>query len=180
MEPISCTLLVLGGGPGGYVCAIRAGQLGLDTVLVESERLGGTCLNVGCIPSKALIHAAEVFAAAGRLAAGSILGIRAAEPSVELRATMAWKDGPLNNVVMASHMTYSRHYPFLEDALEALGYDLARMVALFRHVDEIKPSPDGVMRQHGMTSEKSVEVLRVYEAAVMGTVRGGLAAELGR
>jgi dihydrolipoamide dehydrogenase len=93
MEPISCTLLVLGGGPGGYVCAIRAGQLGLDTVLVESERLGGTCLNVGCIPSKALIHAAEVFAAARRLAAGSILGIRAAEPSVELRATMAWKDG---------------------------------------------------------------------------------------
>ena len=53
MEPISCAVLVLGGGPGGYVCAIRAGQLGLDTVLVESGRLGGTCLNVGCIPSKA-------------------------------------------------------------------------------------------------------------------------------
>jgi dihydrolipoamide dehydrogenase len=93
MEPISCTVLVLGGGPGGYVCAIRAGQLGLDTVLVESGRLGGTCLNVGCIPSKALIHAAEEFAAARRLAAGSRLGIRAAEASVDLRATMAWKDG---------------------------------------------------------------------------------------
>ena len=93
MEPISCTVLVLGGGPGGYVCAIRAGQLGLDTVLVESGRLGGTCLNVGCIPSKALIHAAEEFAAAKRFAAGSSLGIRAAEPSIDLRATMAWKDG---------------------------------------------------------------------------------------
>jgi dihydrolipoamide dehydrogenase len=93
MDPISCTVLVLGGGPGGYVCAIRAGQLGLDTVLVESGRLGGTCLNVGCIPSKALIHAAEEFAAAKHLASGSSLGIRAADPSIDLRATMAWKDG---------------------------------------------------------------------------------------
>lgn len=93
MEPISCTVLVLGGGPGGYVCAIRAGQLGLDTVLVESGRLGGTCLNVGCIPSKALIHAAEEFAAARRFASGSSLGIRAADPSIDLRATVAWKDG---------------------------------------------------------------------------------------
>jgi dihydrolipoamide dehydrogenase len=93
MEPLSCTVLVLGGGPGGYVCAMRAGQLGLDTVLVESGRLGGTCLNIGCIPSKALIHAAEEFAAAKRFAAGSNLGIRAADPSIDLRATMAWKDG---------------------------------------------------------------------------------------
>ena len=93
MEPISCAVLVLGGGPGGYVCAIRAGQLGLDTVLVEFGRLGGTCLNVGCIPSKAVIHAAEEFAAAKRFATGLSLGIRAAEPSIDLRTTMAWKDG---------------------------------------------------------------------------------------
>src|SRR5215470_4160251 len=93
MEPLSCSVLVLGGGPGGYVCAIRAGQLGLDTVLVEAGRLGGTCLNVGCIPSKALIHAADEFAAAKRLAGGSSIGIRAAEPSLDLGATMAWKDG---------------------------------------------------------------------------------------
>jgi dihydrolipoamide dehydrogenase len=47
-------VLILGGGPGGYVAAIRCGQLGLETVLVESDRLGGTCLHRGCIPSKAL------------------------------------------------------------------------------------------------------------------------------
>jgi dihydrolipoamide dehydrogenase len=52
---LSPTILIVGGGPGGYVADIRAGQLGLDTVLVEAERLGGTCLNVGCIPSKSLI-----------------------------------------------------------------------------------------------------------------------------
>ena len=62
MKEIACKLLVIGAGPGGYVCAIRAGQLGVDTVIVETNYLGGTCLNVGCIPSKALIHAADEFA----------------------------------------------------------------------------------------------------------------------
>ena len=61
METRSTTLLVIGGGPGGYVAAIRAAQLGIATTLVESDKLGGTCLNIGCIPSKALIHAADQF-----------------------------------------------------------------------------------------------------------------------
>ncbi|WP_163276927.1 FAD-dependent oxidoreductase, partial [Klebsiella aerogenes] len=68
MKEISCKLLVIGGGPGGYICAIRAGQLGVDTVIVEQRKLGGTCLNVGCIPSKALIHAAEEFEKASHMA----------------------------------------------------------------------------------------------------------------
>lgn len=93
MEPISCAVLVLGGGPGGYVCAIRAAQLGLDTVLVEAAQLGGTCLNVGCIPSKAIIHAADVFHGAKRFAGGSPLGIRVAEPEFEIKTMMMWKDG---------------------------------------------------------------------------------------
>ena len=62
MKEVACRLLVIGAGPGGYVCAIRAGQLGIDTVIVETARPGGTCLNVGCIPSKALIHAADEYA----------------------------------------------------------------------------------------------------------------------
>ena len=68
MKEISCKLLVIGAGPGGYVCAIRAGQLGVDTVIVEARRPGGTCLNVGCVPSKALIHAADEFGKIARLA----------------------------------------------------------------------------------------------------------------
>jgi len=59
MDDISCQVLVVGAGPGGYVAAIRAAQLGLDTVIVEGDKAGGTCLIRGCIPSKALIHAAE-------------------------------------------------------------------------------------------------------------------------
>ena len=59
MNQDRCKLLIIGAGPGGYVCGIRAGQLGIDTIVVEGEMPGGTCLNVGCIPSKALIHAAK-------------------------------------------------------------------------------------------------------------------------
>ncbi|KGD92430.1 dihydrolipoamide dehydrogenase [Achromobacter sp. RTa] len=87
------TLLVIGGGPGGYVAAIRAGQLGVPTILVEGERLGGTCLNIGCIPSKALIHAAEEYEKARHYAEGSALGISVSAPSIDVARTVAWKDG---------------------------------------------------------------------------------------
>ncbi len=93
METLTCNVLVLGAGPGGYVAAIRAGQLGLDTVIVEGEAHGGTCLNVGCIPSKALIHAAEEFEKATHFAGDNVLGISAAKPKLDLSKTIAWKDG---------------------------------------------------------------------------------------
>ncbi|MBU2325830.1 MAG: dihydrolipoyl dehydrogenase [Alphaproteobacteria bacterium] len=93
MKEISCKLLIIGAGPGGYVCAIKAGQLGIDTVIVEEGRPGGTCLTVGCIPSKALIHAAETFDKTRALSAGeNALGIRVEAPSIDLSKTMAWKD----------------------------------------------------------------------------------------
>src|ERR1700704_6266261 len=79
-ETLRPKVLVVGGGPGGYVAAIRAGQLGLDTVLVDAGRLGGTCLLRGCIPSKALIHAADKFAALAGATAGNPLGIRIDAP----------------------------------------------------------------------------------------------------
>lgn len=86
-------VLVLGAGPGGYAAAIRAGQLGLRTVVVEAAQLGGTCLNVGCIPSKALIHAANTYARVVRSSAGEDpMGIRTSTPSIDLAATIAWKD----------------------------------------------------------------------------------------
>ncbi|UCI30809.1 dihydrolipoyl dehydrogenase [Mesorhizobium sp. B4-1-4] len=94
MKEISCKLLVIGAGPGGYVCAIRAGQLGVDTVIVETGKPGGTCLNVGCIPSKALIHAAEELEKVAHMAGGdSPLGISVAAPALDLARTVAWKDG---------------------------------------------------------------------------------------
>ncbi|MNU96048.1 Dihydrolipoyl dehydrogenase [compost metagenome] len=94
MKEISCKLLVIGAGPGGYACAIRAGQLGIDTVIVEAAKPGGTCLTIGCIPSKALIHAADVLDATRQMAGGrTAMGIRVDQPSIDLAGTMAWKDG---------------------------------------------------------------------------------------
>src|SRR5690606_17988150 len=93
-ETLKPKVLVVGGGPGGYVAAIRAGQLGLDTVLVEGARLGGTCLTRGCIPSKALIHAAGLYEEAV-LAAGESgrFGIHLnQDPSLRFEETIAWKD----------------------------------------------------------------------------------------
>ncbi|MDN5929244.1 MAG: dihydrolipoyl dehydrogenase, partial [Hyphomicrobiales bacterium] len=93
MKEISCKLLVIGAGPGGYVCAIRAGQLGVDTVIVEKAKPGGTCLTIGCIPSKALIHAADEYARLRAMVAGtSPLGITAQKPALDLSKTVGWKD----------------------------------------------------------------------------------------
>ena len=61
MAETSFDILIIGGGPGGYVAAIRAAQLGFKTAVVEREHLGGICLNWGCIPTKALLRSAEVF-----------------------------------------------------------------------------------------------------------------------
>jgi len=93
MKEITCKLLVVGAGPGGYVCAIRAGQLGVDTVIVEAKKPGGTCLTIGCIPSKALIHAADEFEKVAHIAAGkSPLGISTSAPSFDMSRAVAWKD----------------------------------------------------------------------------------------
>jgi len=56
----SFDVIVLGGGPAGYVCAIRCAQLGLQTAVVEQDKLGGVCVNIGCIPTKALLHSAYI------------------------------------------------------------------------------------------------------------------------
>ena len=93
MADLSCDVVIVGGGPGGYVCAIRGAQLGLDVVLIDRDGLGGTCLNVGCIPSKALIHVANEFHQLVEAADGSSTGLSCSSPSVDFGQTQAWKDG---------------------------------------------------------------------------------------
>jgi dihydrolipoamide dehydrogenase len=92
MNELRCKVLVIGGGPGGYVAAIRAGQLGLDTILVEADRLGGACLNVGCIPSKALIHAAGARHGLREPWALNAIGLSIGPPTLDFARTIAWKD----------------------------------------------------------------------------------------
>lgn len=88
---VETDVVVIGGGPGGYAAAIRLGQLGFSVVLVEKEALGGVCLNRGCIPSKALIHAAGEFA---KLTGLAKLGIHLPEgtPAFHMSGWQAWKE----------------------------------------------------------------------------------------
>ena len=81
---------VIGGGPGGYIAAIRAGQLGKKVLLVERAELGGECLNRGCIPSKALVHAARLYHALRT--EGPEIGVTTSHASFELATTMRWKE----------------------------------------------------------------------------------------
>jgi len=87
-------LAVIGGGTGGYVAAIRAAQLGLDVTLVERDALGGTCLNYGCIPSKAMITATGV---ADEAANAEEMGVTA-DPQVDLAKMVSWKDGVVDRL----------------------------------------------------------------------------------
>lgn len=88
-------VVVLGGGSGGYACALRSAQLGRSVALVESAKLGGTCLHWGCIPTKALLHAAELADAAHE---ATRVGVRLSSDGVDLAAVHAFKDGVVNRL----------------------------------------------------------------------------------
>jgi dihydrolipoamide dehydrogenase len=90
MATIKKTALVIGAGTGGYPCAIRLGQLGIDTLLVEKGEPGGVCLNVGCIPSKALISATKL---AHKAQHSESMGLRFGAPEVDMKQMQAWKAG---------------------------------------------------------------------------------------
>lgn len=100
-------ILVIGGGPGGYNCAIRAGQLGLKVACIEGRKtLGGTCLNVGCIPSKALLHASEMYEAASKDFAG--LGIKATV-ELDLPTMMASKEKTVDGLTQGIAFLFKKN-----------------------------------------------------------------------
>jgi len=123
--------LVLGAGPGGYVAAIRLGQLGVRTLIVEKEAFGGVCLNVGCIPSKALITAAKLVE---RMRGAEAMGIRASDVTVDLAKLQAWKGG------VVRRLTGGVEYLLKENKVKTLRGE-ARFVAPNRV--EVK-TPDGI------------------------------------
>jgi dihydrolipoamide dehydrogenase len=89
-------IVVLGGGSGGYACALRAAELGMTVALIERDRLGGTCLNRGCIPTKALLHAAEV---ADQTREAAAFGIRASFEGIDIEGVNAYKDKVVSTTV---------------------------------------------------------------------------------
>ncbi|MFH0021268.1 dihydrolipoyl dehydrogenase [Pseudomonas fluorescens] len=109
MQSLNTTLLIIGGGPGGYVTAIRAGQLGIPTILVEGQALGGTCLNIGCIPSKALIHVAEQFHQTQHHSQHSALGISVSAPTLDISKSVEWKDGIVDRLTTGVAALLKKH-----------------------------------------------------------------------
>src|ERR1700722_13504238 len=83
-------LVILGAGSGGYAAALRAAELGKSVVLIEKDKVGGTCLHRGCIPTKALLHAGEVADSARE---SEQFGVRASFESIDMLALNAYKDG---------------------------------------------------------------------------------------
>ena len=90
MSDQTCDVLIIGAGPGGYPAAIRAAQLGLDVLIVEKSMWGGTCLNIGCIPSKALIEAGKTFE---KISKASAMGITVEGAALDMGQLQAWKGG---------------------------------------------------------------------------------------
>ncbi|MER5265717.1 dihydrolipoyl dehydrogenase [Actinosynnema sp. NPDC002837] len=90
MTDTSADLVILGGGSGGYACAFRAAELGLSVILVEKDKLGGTCLHRGCIPTKALLHAAEV---ADNAREGDQFGVKSSLEGIDIAGVNSYKDG---------------------------------------------------------------------------------------
>ena len=121
-ESRKCQVLVIGAGPGGYVAGIRSAQLGLDTIVVEGDKAGGTCLIRGCIPSKAIIHAAERFESLRQHSAdGGHMGLSVkGEAEVDMVGLVSWKDSIVDRLNKG-----------VEGLLKAAGADLIKGWASF-------------------------------------------------
>src|SRR6478609_4693349 len=114
-------LVILGGGSGGYACALRAAELGMSVVLVERDKLGGTCLHYGCIPTKALLHAAEVADSARD---GERFGVKSTFESVDMSGVNAYKDGVVGRLYKGLQgLVSSRSIEFIQGSGRLGGPD---------------------------------------------------------
>ena len=94
-DPQTADLVILGGGSGGYACALRAAEVGLSVVMIERDKVGGTCLHRGCIPTKALLHAAEVADAARE---GEKVGVRSSLDGIDMAGVNTYKDNVVDRL----------------------------------------------------------------------------------
>lgn len=169
-------IVILGGGSGGYACALRAAELGLSVALVERSKLGGTCLHLGCIPTKALLHAAEVADSARESAQ---FGVRATFESIDLPAVHAYKDGVVNRLhkglqglVKAAGLTYveGTGRVVAADAVEVDGRRLTGRNLVLATGSYAKTLPGLEIGGRVMTSEQA---LRLDEVPARTIVLGG-------
>lgn len=114
-------LVVLGGGSGGYACALRASQLGLNVALIEKEKLGGTCLHRGCIPTKALLHAGEI---ADNTRHAAEFGVKADFHAMDMAGVNSYKDGVISKLHKGLQgLVKSRNITYIEGAGKLVSKD---------------------------------------------------------
>ena len=123
-------LIVIGGGPGGYLCAERAGKAGLRPALIEKRALGGTCLNEGCIPTKSLLYCAKQYQAALH---GADYGVTAENVSFDHAKVVARKDGVVRTLVRGVGAAMKAHGVTVFSAEgKILGADAAEVARVHR------------------------------------------------
>jgi len=118
-------VVILGGGSGGYACALRSAQLGLSVALIEVDKLGGTCLHRGCIPTKALLHAGEV---ADNTRHASDFGVNAEFISIDMLAVNAYKDGVVSKLHKGLQgLVKSRNVTYIEGHGKLVGKNIVEV-----------------------------------------------------
>jgi dihydrolipoamide dehydrogenase len=114
-------LVILGGGSGGYACALRAAQLGIQVVLIEKDKLGGTCLHRGCIPTKALLHAGEI---ADNTRHAAEFGVKADFHAIDMAGVNSYKDGVISKLHKGLQgLVKSRNITYVEGAGKLVAKD---------------------------------------------------------
>ena len=166
-----CKVLVVGAGPGGYVAAIRSAQLGLDTVIVEGDKAGGTCLIRGCIPSKAIIHAADQFETLQQHASeGGHMGLSvASEPEIDPIESL---DQLKDYVTGVRIRDCRRGQPPALDETQIPGQgdlEFSAVAELVAEIDQLpavildlRASPNGSLDDLRGLIDKSIEHLRLH------------------
>jgi dihydrolipoamide dehydrogenase len=152
-ESIQTQAVVIGAGPGGYVAAIRLSQLGVKTLLVEKGNLGGVCLNVGCIPSKALISASKLVTQIGE---ADQMGITAREVTVDLEKLIGWKAGIVDKLTSG-----------VGQLVKANGGEILHGLASFTG-----PNTLSVAGEDGQTTEVTFESAIIATGSVPSTIPG--------
>ncbi len=118
-------VVILGGGSGGYACALRSAQLGLSVALIEEDKLGGTCLHRGCIPTKALLHAGEV---ADNTRHAGEFGVNAEFISIDMLAVNAYKDGVVSKLHKGLQgLVKSRNVTYIEGHGKLVGKNIVEV-----------------------------------------------------
>nr|AIU93604.1 hypothetical protein LRS1606.170 [Rhodococcus sp. NS1] len=166
-------VLILGGGSGGYACAFRAAQLGLTVTLIEADKIGGTCLHRGCIPTKALLHAAEV---ADSARSSATFGVRTSFEGIDIEAVHGYKDNTIDRLYkgltgLVSHhkiTTVTGHGTYLGNhAVEVDGTRYTGSAVVLATGSYARTVPGIELGEHIITSDQALNLNRVPKSAIV-------------